>query len=118
MDGLSQTLGLLGDHPQSEDCLTLNVFAPAAPAPPRPVLVWLHGGAFQTGTAAGPAYDGARLARRGDVVVVTLNYRVGALGFLHTGAARLREPRPPGPARRAALRAGGDRRASAATRRG
>ena len=87
VDGLSQTLGLLGEHPQSEDCLTLNVFAPAAPArAPRPVMVWLHGGAFQTGTAAGPAYDGARLARRGDVVVVTLNYRVGALGFLHTGA--------------------------------
>jgi para-nitrobenzyl esterase len=86
VDGLSQTLGLLGDHPQSEDCLTLNVFAPAAPAAaPRPVLVWLHGGAFQTGTAAGPAYDGAPLARRGDAVVVTLNYRVGAFGFLHTG---------------------------------
>jgi len=87
VDGLSQTLGLLGDHPQSEDCLTLNVFAPAAPAAaPRPVLVWLHGGAFQTGTAAGPAYDGAPLARRAGAVVVTLNYRVGALGFLHTGA--------------------------------
>jgi para-nitrobenzyl esterase len=88
-DGLSQRLGLLGDHAQSEDCLTLNVFAPAAKAHTlRPVMVWLHGGAFQTGTAAGPAYDGARLARRGDVVVVTLNYRVGALGFLHTGARR------------------------------
>jgi para-nitrobenzyl esterase len=86
-DGLSQQLGLLGEHAQSEDCLTLNVFAPAAPSRTRrPVLVWLHGGAFQTGTAAGPAYDGARLARRGDVVVVTLNYRVGALGFLETGA--------------------------------
>jgi para-nitrobenzyl esterase len=88
VDGLSQTLGLLGEHAQSEDCLTLNVFVPAASAPtPRPVLVWLHGGAFQTGTAAGPAYDGGPLAARGDVVVVTLNYRVGALGFLHTGAA-------------------------------
>jgi len=87
VDGLSQRIGLLGDHAQAEDCLTLNVFAPAAPARTRrAVLVWLHGGAFQTGTAAGPAYDGARLARRGDVVVVTLNYRVGALGFLHTGA--------------------------------
>ncbi len=85
-DGLSQTLGLLGEHAQSEDCLTLNVFAPSTPArTPRAVLVWLHGGAFQTGTAAGPAYDGARLARRGDVLVVTFNYRVGALGFLDTG---------------------------------
>jgi len=86
VDGLSQQLGLLGEHAQDEDCLTLNVFAPATPArTPLPVMVWLHGGAFQTGTAAGPAYDGTHLARRGRVVVVTLNYRVGALGFLATG---------------------------------
>jgi para-nitrobenzyl esterase len=87
-DGLSQQLGLLGEHPQGEDCLTLNVFAPDGPAEaPRPVMVWLHGGAFQTGTAAGPGYDGSYLARRGGVLVVSLNYRVGALGFLHTGEA-------------------------------
>jgi para-nitrobenzyl esterase len=48
-------------------------------------MVWLHGGAFQTGTAAGPGYDGSRLAGRGNVIVVSLNYRVGALGFLDTG---------------------------------
>ena len=82
VDDLSKTLGLLGDFPQSEDCLTLNVFAPEPAAEPRAVMVWLHGGAFQTGTASGPVYDGASLARAGDVVVVTLNYRVGALGFL------------------------------------
>ncbi len=88
-DGLSLQLGLLADHPQSEDCLTLNVWRPAEPArEPRPVMVWLHGGAFQTGTAAGPAYQGAALARRGGVIVVTLNYRVGALGFLHLGGGR------------------------------
>ncbi len=81
-DGLSFELGLLAEHPQSEDCLTLNVWRPAPAGPPRAVMVWIHGGAFQTGTAAGPAYDGAALARRGDVLVVTLNYRVGALGFL------------------------------------
>ena len=81
-DGLSQTLGLLGEHDQDEDCLHLNIHAPASAAPPRAVMVWLHGGAFQTGTAAGPVYDGRALARRGGVVVVTLNYRVGALGFL------------------------------------
>jgi len=48
-------------------------------------MVWLHGGAFQTGAASGPVYDGAALANAGDVIVVTLNYRVGALGFLATG---------------------------------
>lgn len=85
-DGLSRTLGLLGPElDASEDCLTLNVHTPAAARRDgrrRPVMVWIHGGAFQTGTAAGPVYDGRALARRGDVVVVTLNYRVGALGFL------------------------------------
>jgi len=87
-DGLSRSLGLLdGSERFDEDCLRLNLWAPAAPAPPRPVMVWLHGGAFQTGTAAGPAYDGARLARHAGVLVVTLNYRVGALGFLHLGEA-------------------------------
>lgn len=84
-DPLSTMLGLLDRHPIGEDCLHLNVWAPAERKPLRPVMVWLHGGAFQSGTAAGPAYDGARLARRGDVVVVTLDYRVGALGFLHLG---------------------------------
>jgi para-nitrobenzyl esterase len=88
-DELSLTLGLLADHPQSEDCLTLNVWRPrAATREPRAVMVWLHGGAFATGTAAGPAYQGAALARRGDVIVVTLNYRVGALGFLPLGPGR------------------------------
>ena len=82
VEDLSKTLGLLGELPQSEDCLTLNVFAPEPQAGPRAVMVWLHGGAFQTGSASGPVYDGAPLARAGDVVVVTLNYRVGALGFL------------------------------------
>jgi para-nitrobenzyl esterase len=88
-DGLSFELGLLAEHPQSEDCLTMNVWRPAAAASePRAVMVWLHGGAFASGTAAGPAYQGGALARRGDVLVVTLNYRVGALGFLALGGAR------------------------------
>ncbi len=81
--------------PMDEDCLHLNVFTPApgdestaaaAGASPdgrgRPVLVWIHGGAFLTGGGALPWYDGSRLATRGDVVVVTVNYRLGALGFL------------------------------------
>jgi len=70
----------------AEDCLYLNVWTPAADAARRPVLVWLHGGAFTTGSGSQPIYDGARLARRGDVVVVTINYRLGALGFLHLPA--------------------------------
>ncbi len=69
-----------------EDCLTVNVWTPGAdPEAGRPVLVWVHGGGFTTGTGTIAWYDGSRLAARGDVVVVTLNYRLGALGFLHLG---------------------------------
>ncbi len=65
----------------SEDCLTLNVWEPGRRSGTRlPVMVWLHGGAFETGSARMPIYDGANLARRG-VIMVTLNYRLGALGF-------------------------------------
>ncbi len=70
------------DLPQSEDCLSCNVWTPAADDGARPVLVWIHGGAFRQGSGASPLYDGARLAGRGDVVVITLNYRLAALGFL------------------------------------
>jgi carboxylesterase type B len=68
----------------SEDCLHLNVFTPAGQSQSRkllPVMVWLHGGAFQQGGARRPEYDGRRLAER-DIVVVTINYRLGALGFM------------------------------------
>jgi para-nitrobenzyl esterase len=78
---LDALLGLVRGARIDEDCLTLNVFTPAADGAARPVLVWLHGGAFIGGTACVPLYDGKRLAARGDVVVVTLNYRVGALGM-------------------------------------
>ncbi|WP_414900931.1 carboxylesterase/lipase family protein [Sphingomonas flavalba] len=64
----------------SEDCLTLNVWAPAA-AGGAPVFVWIHGGSLTTGSGAEPMYDGAALARRG-LVVVTMNYRLGVLGWL------------------------------------
>lgn len=67
---------------QSEDCLFLNVWAPAAPGK-YPVMVWVHGGSFVTGSGSMPLYDGARFAAQGEVVVVTLNYRLGVLGFLH-----------------------------------
>jgi para-nitrobenzyl esterase len=66
----------------SEDCLSLNVWTPAADGRRRPVMIWIHGGAYVTGSGAAPMYDGAALARNGDVVVVSLNYRLGAFGFL------------------------------------
>jgi para-nitrobenzyl esterase len=65
--------------PQSEDCLTLEVTAPAEPGDNRPVMVWIPGGGFITG--AGSIYDPARLVRAGKVVVVTVNYRLGVFGF-------------------------------------
>lgn len=80
---LDQMLGG-NELPMSEDCLFLNVYTPAADGRARPVLVWVHGGAFITGTAGMPWYDGSGLAARGDAVVVTVNYRLGALGFLGT----------------------------------
>lgn len=67
---------------QSEDCLSLNVWTPGLDDRRRPVMVWVHGGGFTGGTGASRLYRGDLLAREGDVVVVTLNYRLGALGFL------------------------------------
>jgi para-nitrobenzyl esterase len=67
---------------QDEQCLSLNVWTSGDGADPRPVMVWVHGGAFRTGSGASPLYDGRSLVERGDVVVITLNYRLGALGFL------------------------------------
>lgn len=82
-DLVSQLLGRGDGREQSEaDCLTLNVWTPAPDGARRPVMVWIHGGAFVSGTGAEAWYDGANLTRR-DVVVVTVNYRLGALGFLH-----------------------------------
>ncbi|QKW34609.1 carboxylesterase/lipase family protein [Actinomadura sp. NAK00032] len=66
--------------PQAEQCLYLNVWAP--PGDGHPVLVFLHGGGYMSGSGSIGWYDGAELAAQGDVVVVTLNYRLGALGFL------------------------------------
>ena len=70
------------EEPQAEDCLYLNVWTPGLDGARRPVMVWIHGGAFTIGSGAQSLYDGARLAKRGDVVVVTINYRLGSLGFL------------------------------------
>src|SRR5580765_2512383 len=65
-----------------EDCLTLNVWTPSLdPSAKRPVMVWIHGGGFTTGSGGGVLYRGDRMSAHGDVVVVTINYRLGALGF-------------------------------------
>ncbi|MFL6204291.1 MAG: carboxylesterase/lipase family protein [Acidimicrobiales bacterium] len=74
------------DLEQHEQCLSLNVWTPGTSpredGTARPVMVWIHGGAFRSGSSASPLYEGTPLARRGDVVVVSINYRLGALGFL------------------------------------
>ncbi len=67
---------------RDEDCLTLNVWTPGCDGAKRPVLLWIHGGAFLFGTGASGMLDGGPLARHGDAVIVTLNYRLGAFGFL------------------------------------
>ncbi|MGH9209170.1 MAG: carboxylesterase/lipase family protein [Acidimicrobiales bacterium] len=81
----SPTEMILGMAPQEgqEDCLFLNVYTPAADDRARPVMVWMHGGGFTAGRGHMPTYNGVNLSATGDVVVVTLNYRLGALGFLH-----------------------------------
>ncbi len=66
----------------SEDCLTLNIWTPGVDDARRPVMVWVHGGGFTAGSGASALYDGKALAADGNVVVVTFNYRLGALGYL------------------------------------
>ncbi|HUQ11391.1 MAG TPA: carboxylesterase/lipase family protein [Steroidobacteraceae bacterium] len=69
---------------QSEDCLFLNVMAPAGKSTrSRPVVVYIHGGAYSSGSGSSPLYDGTALCRGGDVVVVTLNHRLSLFGYLH-----------------------------------
>jgi carboxylesterase type B len=76
---------LIPEHPVSgEDCLNLNVWSSSLGSTAQPVMVWIAGGAFEHGTGAAPMYDGSRFARDG-VVCVTINYRVGADGFLYLG---------------------------------
>ena len=81
----SRLAHVMGDfqQPQSEDCLTLNIWTPAADAARRPVLVWIHGGAYLSGAGSVPWYAGDQLAKNGDVVAVSINYRLGPLGFLY-----------------------------------
>jgi len=88
--GLLENVLGTGVPSMSEDCLTLAVHVPEAALPSDgagragsglPVLVWIHGGAYVNGSGSAPWYDGAALARRGDVIVVSVNYRLGVFGF-------------------------------------
>lgn len=97
-----QTLGTparLGGYlpPQREDCLVANLFLPLELPPPEgfPVMVYLHGGGFTSGSAAEPIYEGHRLAQEG-VVVVSVNYRLGPLGFLALPALAKEDPKAVG----------------------
>ena len=76
-----------GPEPQSEDCLFLNIWTGGLDDRRRPVMMWIHGGAFNIGSGSTPMYDGRVLAQRHDVVVVTINYRLGLLGFLNLNEA-------------------------------
>jgi len=80
-------------HPESEDCLTANVWTPNASGK-LPVLVWIYGGGFREGGAANSLYDGTELAQHG-VVVVTFNYRLGWFGFLDLPALAAEAPNEP-----------------------
>src|SRR5262249_21761192 len=82
--GRSRLAHIMGDFegPQSEDCLSLNIWTPAPDGAKRPVVVWIHGGAFSSGAGSLPWYSGERIAVNGDLVAVSNNYRLGALGFL------------------------------------
>lgn len=84
MAGTIEMLAGAGAPDWDEDCLTLNVFTPSLDGD-RPVMVWIHGGGFTGGSGSIAWYDGSALVRRGDVVVVTINYRLGAFGWLYLG---------------------------------
>ena len=80
--------GAAGTPGQSEDCLVLNIFTPAlSGGRNRPVMVWLHGGGFSTGSGSQPILDGTNLAHTSDVVVVTINHRLNVLGSTYLGEA-------------------------------
>jgi para-nitrobenzyl esterase len=68
---------------EAEDCLVLNVWTPALDSAKRPVMFWCHGGGFASGSGSSPVTDGTNLARRGDVVVVSINHRLNVLGFTY-----------------------------------
>ncbi|MFD8889840.1 carboxylesterase/lipase family protein [Streptomyces sp. NPDC059566] len=85
VEGGDPVLGGHGSPPFDEDCLTLNLWTPAVDDARRPVLVWIHGGGFVSGSGSLPGYSGETFARDGDLVVVSINYRIGPLGYLYPG---------------------------------
>jgi len=82
----------LGQTVGSEDCLYLNIWRPASAATNLPVIVWVHGGSNITGYTADPVYDGANLARSANAVVVSVNYRLGLLGFFNLAQVKTGDP--------------------------
>lgn len=83
LPGTDVMAALSAAEPQDEDCLYLNVWTPGLDDAARPVMVWIHGGAFLIGSGSEKMYRDNTLVPRGDVVLVTLNYRLGAFGFLN-----------------------------------
>jgi para-nitrobenzyl esterase len=85
----SSTAGLIGelsDKPEGEDCLVLNIWTRGLKDKgKRPVMFWIHGGGFQSGSGSSQGYDGTNLCKRGDVVVVTINHRLNVMGFTYWG---------------------------------
>ncbi len=80
---LIEVRGPNGEPPESEDCLYLNIYAPTSPGGKKlPVMLWVHGGSFYMGSGCQEVYNGCHLAASGRAIVVTFNYRLGALGFL------------------------------------
>jgi len=77
--------GRAGAPSEDEDCLRLNVFTPSVSGGKRPVMVWLHGGGFSTGSGSSPINDGTSMAHTSDVVVVTINHRLNVLGSTYLG---------------------------------
>jgi para-nitrobenzyl esterase len=83
---LANVWGPVDTLPVGEDCLTLHVWTPGLDGAKRPVMVWLHGGAFSYGSANSPRYDSTNLAKRNDVVVVAVNHRLNIFGHLDLSA--------------------------------
>lgn len=83
VDLLAEVAALSDTTPQGEDCLRLNVWTPGLDNKKRPVMVWLHGGGYSQGSGGWILYDGTNLAKNRDVVVVTVNHRLNAFGFLY-----------------------------------
>ena len=83
LPGMEDLADFAATEPQDEDCLYLNIWTQDTDKARRPVMLWIHGGAFIVGSGSQEMFRGNTLVRRGDVVLVTINYRMGALGFMN-----------------------------------